>query len=35
MPRDAPVQFERAREEDPFGINDIVSSGKNKKPRHD
>lgn len=34
-PRDAPVQFERAREEDPFGINDIVGSGKAKKARHD
>lgn len=31
-PRDAPVQFERAREEDPFGINDIV---KSKKSRHE
>jgi SNW domain-containing protein 1 len=32
-PRDAPVQFERMREEDPFGIDDIV--GKSKKARYD
>lgn len=34
-PREAPVQFERARENDPFGIDEIVSQGKSKKSRHD
>ena len=34
-PREAPVQFERAREEDPFGINQIVDSGKSKKSRRE
>jgi SNW domain-containing protein 1 len=34
-PREAPVQFERAREDDPFGINDIVGTSKAKKPRRD
>lgn len=29
-PREAPVQFERAREEDPFGINDIVKSKRSR-----
>lgn len=32
-PRDAPVQFERARDVDEFGIGDIVNTSK--KARHD
>ena len=30
-PRDAPVQFERAKDEDEFGIEDIVRSKKSRR----